>query len=62
VIIPPNDTHGNAAFTQRDIAFISNIFATCLRHDFGYGLRPSAAEGPSTATPLRSPDQPRDLA
>jgi hypothetical protein len=37
VVIPSDDAPGNVAFTQDDIAFMGDTFASYLRHDFGYG-------------------------
>jgi hypothetical protein len=37
VVMPSHDTRASAAFTQDDITFIGNTFASYLRHDFGYG-------------------------
>jgi hypothetical protein len=33
----------NVAFTQDDIAFMGDTFASYLRHDFGYGRGDKAA-------------------
>jgi hypothetical protein len=53
VVIPSDDTPVNVAFTQDDIAFMGNTFASYLRHDFGYnrGGKPAWIEQNVLAVP-----------
>jgi hypothetical protein len=53
IVMPSDDIHANATFTQDDIAFISDTFASYLRHDFGYGRsgKPASLEQELLAAP-----------